>query len=85
MPHVSELFDRLLGTPEGGVGGETYVPIECYCQRADGSRPEHGPHWVVARRLRRGGDLRGKAKVDREVQKMIDAKPVLHAVKDPRP
>lgn len=34
------------------------TPVECNCQRPDGSRPAHGPHWVLTVGARKPFKLR---------------------------
>lgn len=47
---------------ERPIRDEDLVPIRCNCEHAD-----HGAHHVAARRLRKGGDLRGKVEIDPSV------------------
>jgi len=47
---------------------EQLIPIPCRC---DPPR-QHGPHWVAARRLQKGGDLRGKVKLPAGALEALD-------------
>jgi hypothetical protein len=46
---------------------ETLVPIPCTCEHG-----QHGCHQVPARRLQKGGDLRGKVRLPAGALEIID-------------
>lgn len=47
---------------------EQLVTVPCYCE----PKRQHGPHQVPARRLQKGGDLRGKIKLPRGLLGYVD-------------
>lgn len=46
---VTQMMEGLLPVMARGSHEPRRMPVECTCVRPDGTRPNHGPHWIASK------------------------------------